>query len=560
MGSGDIQCPLDVSDVPRKYAHIFRKKKTWELVMLSGAVCGIELCYAAETAFIGPILLGLGIPISFVALAMCLSPALGFFVTPVLGSMSDTCTSRMGRRRPFIIIFALGMLLGLILLPNGQDLGIALGDSGVNVLDEGNDVIPEGNSTNHIKLLSNNSTTGNVAYHSWSKHGWGIMFTIVGFVFLDMCCDGCQSPARSYVLDVTIVSDHARALSMFTVLSGLSGAVGYVMGGIDWESTAVGASLGGHVKTVFGIVGAFFVGCIVLTLSSFREMPLPVVRAATAAGYFDQDGGHGEYERFTNDDASGCEETESMELARQKSSSPSKARGKEVDDEAPPTFKEYLLSIIYMPRTMMILCLTNLFCWMALVSYSLFLTDFVGAVVYGGDPVAPMGTESYRVYQSGVRLGCFGLAIDSVTCALYSLFIEKLVHRFGAKPIYILGQAAYSVSVALLAMFRTKAAVLLVSPAAGLLYATQFTMPFILVDHYHSSSMVEADADWSERGLGTDIALVSSMMFPAQLLLSLCAGPMVRLFGGSPTVIMYGASLVSACGALCAMRVTYHRL
>ncbi|KAL3243092.1 hypothetical protein MRX96_047620 [Rhipicephalus microplus] len=213
-----------------------------------------------------------------------------------------------------------------------------------------------------------------------------------------------------------------------------------------------------------------------------------------------------------------------------------------------------------MPRTMMVLCLTNLFCWMALVSYSLFLTDFVGAVVYGGDPVAPMGTESYRIYQSGVRLGCFGLAIDSVTCALYSLFIEKLVHRFGARPIYILGQAAYSVSVALLAMFRTKAAVLLVSPAAGLLYATQFTMPFILVDHYHSSNMVEADADWSERGLGTDIALVSSMMFPAQLLLSLCAGPMVRLFGGSPTVIMYGASLVSACGALCATRVTYHRL
>ncbi|KAL1485537.1 hypothetical protein MTO96_031856, partial [Rhipicephalus appendiculatus] len=431
MGSGDIQCPLDVSDVPRKYAHIFRKKKTWELVMLSGAVCGIELCYAAETAFIGPILLGLGIPISFVALAMCLSPALGFFVTPVLGSMSDTCTSRMGRRRPFIIIFALGMLLGLILLPNGQDLGIALGDSGVNMPD---DVI------SRELLLPHNSTAGNAAYHSWSNHGWGIMFTIVGFVFLDMCCDGCQSPARSYVLDVTIVSDHARALSMFTVLSGLSGAVGYVMGGIDWESTTVGASLGGHVKTVFGIVSAFFVGCIVLTLSSFREMPLPVVRAATAAGYFDQDGGHGEYERFTNDDVSGCEETESMELARQKSSSPSKSRGKEADDEAPPTLKEYLLSIIYMPR---VEC------------------DWAVSA----------------------------LAIDSVTCALYSLFIEKLVHRFGARPIYILGQAAYSICVALLAMFRTKAAVLLVSPAAGLLYATQFTMPFILVDHYHSSSM-----------------------------------------------------------------------
>lgn len=562
MGSGDIQSPLDVRDVPRKYAHIFRRKKTWELVMISGAVCGVELCYAAETAFIGPILLGLGIPISFVALAMCLSPAVGFFVTPLLGSMSDTCASRIGRRRPFIALFAMGMLLGLILLPNGQDLGILLGDSGVDEPDDGSDVITEGNSTNTLALLPTNSTTGDDAQHIWSKHGWGIAFTIVGFVFLDMCCDGCQSPARSYVLDVTTEADHARALSMFTVLSGLSGAIGYVMGGIDWESTAVGASLGGHVKTVFGIVGAFFVGCIVLTLSSFREMPLHVVRAAKAAGFFERDKGHGGYERFTNDDddASGREEAESVELARRKPTSPSKTRGKDDDDKAALTLKDYFLSIIYMPRTMMILCLTNLFCWMALVSYSLFLTDFVGAIVYGGDPVARMGTESYRVYQSGVRLGCFGLAIDSVTCAIYSMFIEKLVRRFGAKPVYILGQAVYSVSVAMLAMFRTKAAVLLVSPSAGLLYATQFTMPFILVDHYHSSGMIEADADWSERGLGTDIALVSSMMFPAQLLLSLCAGPMVRVFGGSPTVIMYGASLVSACGAVCATRVTYHRL
>lgn len=562
MVTGDIQCPLGIRDIPQKYSHIFRKKRTWELVMLSGAVCGIELCYAAETAFIGPILLGLGIPISFVALTMCLSPALGFFITPLLGSMSDTCASRTGRRRPFIVLLSLGMLLGLILLPNGQDFGIALGDSGTDeqLLGKGSVVIPEGNSANVLSLPSSNSTAGIDPSHAWSTHSRGIAFTIVGFIFLDMCCDACQSPARSYVLDVTIVSDHARALSMFTVLSGLSGAVGYIMGGIDWESTTVGASLGGHVKTVFGIVGAFFVVCIVVTLTSFREMPLHVVRAATAAGYFDQDVSRGDYQRFANDDASGCEETESMELARRKSNSPFKAGDKSAEEEESPTMKAYLLSIIYMPRSMMVLCLTNLFCWMALVSYSLFLTDFVGAVVYGGDPVAHMGTESYRLYQSGVRLGCFGLAIDSVTCALYSLFIEKLVDRFGAKPIYVLGQAAYSVAVALLALFRTKAAVLLVSPAAGLLYATQFTMPFILVAHYHSSKMVEAGTDWSERGLGTDIALVSSMMFPAQLLLSLCAGPMVRLFAGSPTVIMYGAALVSACGALCATRVTYHRL
>ncbi|KAL3243091.1 hypothetical protein MRX96_047619 [Rhipicephalus microplus] len=147
MGSGDIQCPLDVSDVPRKYAHIFRKKKTWELVMLSGAVCGIELCYAAETAFIGPILLGLGIPISFVALAHVPESCSGL--------LRHACAGIHERHL--------------------HDLGIALGDSAVDMPD---DAIPEGDSTNAL-----NSTAENMAYHSWSNHRWGIMFTIVGFVF-----------------------------------------------------------------------------------------------------------------------------------------------------------------------------------------------------------------------------------------------------------------------------------------------------------------------------------------------------------------------------------------
>lgn len=50
------------------------------------------------------------------------------------------------------------------------------------------------------------------------------------------------------------------------------------------------------------------------------------------------------------------------------------------------TISEYLTSIIYMPHSMRMVCLTNLFCWMAHVCYSLYFTDFVGEAVYNGDP------------------------------------------------------------------------------------------------------------------------------------------------------------------------------
>ena len=57
------------------------------------------------------------------------------------------------------------------------------------------------------------------------------------------------------------------------------------------------------------------------------------------------------------------------------------------------TLKTYLRSIIHLPRSLLILCITNLFCWMSLVCYSLYFTDFVGQAVYGGNPNEPYRTR-----------------------------------------------------------------------------------------------------------------------------------------------------------------------
>ena len=46
--------------------------------------------------------------------------------------------------------------------------------------------------------------------------------------------------------------------------------------------------------------------------------------------------------------------------------------------------KVFLTSIVCMPRHMWMLCFTNLLCWMALVTYSLNFTNFVGESIYKG--------------------------------------------------------------------------------------------------------------------------------------------------------------------------------
>ena len=47
----------------------------------------------------------------YLSMAWIVSPILGFFVQPIIGMWSDTCKCRWGRRRPFILAFAIGRFL-----------------------------------------------------------------------------------------------------------------------------------------------------------------------------------------------------------------------------------------------------------------------------------------------------------------------------------------------------------------------------------------------------------------------------------------------------------------
>ena len=58
------------------------------------------------------------------------------------------------------------------------------------------------------------------------------------------------------------------------------------------------------------------------------------------------------------------------------------------------------------------------------------------------------------------------------------------------------------------------------------------------------------------RGLGTDVAIVSSMVFLAQFLLSVAMGTIMAAIGSTVTVLV-ASSILSFCGALSALKVTY---
>ncbi|XP_045120351.1 proton-associated sugar transporter A-like [Portunus trituberculatus] len=590
------------------YSHIYRRKSRMEMVRISAAVMGIEFCYAAETAFVSPTLLQIGVSHRNMTLIWCLSPFIGFFLTPVLGSLSDNCRSKLGRRRPFIILLSIGILLGLLLVPNGKAIGVGLGDVYAP---------PPTPLQERGKKKGEGEAEGEDG-RTKESHPWGIFFTIVGTMLLDFDADACQSPSRAYLLDVTVAEDHAVGLSTFTIMAGLGGGLGYAMGGINWDATFIGMLLGGHVRAVFTLVTFIFIVCVFSTLYSFKEVPLHILEKSSRdelakgpeqalgeegkAGYGSMDkppsrpsslpivNGHGAdqeteggYQAYSEDQETSFNtqeptevKTEALERRRSRRSRPA------------ATLRQYLLSIVYMPQSLRVLCLTNLFCWMSLVCYSLYFTDFVGEAVFGGDPGAPDGSREKRLYIEGVRFGCWGMALYSLSCSCYSFLIETLVKRFGAKPVYVYGQLVYSVGMVFMAALRHPAAVIIFSCCAGVMYSTLFTMPYLLVAHYHESGMIKCedlwlvskarqllssclgtsdakfmatDGDWAGpeqqvRGLGTDVAIVSSMVFLAQFILSSCMGSIVAAVG-STTAVVCAASLLAACGSLTATKVTY---
>lgn len=105
---------------------------------------------------------------------------------------------------------------------------------------------------------------------------------------------------------------------------------------------------------------------------------------------------------------------------------------------------------------------------------------------------------------------------------------------------------------------------------AGIVYATVFTIPFLLVAQYHSKGTfkikrlennnepvkVEDPIVEFERGLGTDCGIVGSMMFVAQFTMSLSIGSLISLMG-TVSAVLYAASFFGLLAAISGCYVIY---
>ncbi|NXH48775.1 S45A2 protein, partial [Dicaeum eximium] len=189
------------------------------------------------------------------------------------------------------------------------------------------------------------------------------------------------------------------------------------------------------------------------------------------------------------------------------------------------------------------LCVSHLFGWMAFLSNMLFFTDFMGQVVYRGNPYAPHNSTLYLTYKAGVEMGCWGLCINAISSSAYSYLQKVLLPYIGLKGLYFIGYLLFGLGTGLIGLFPNVYSTLALCSLFGVMSSTLYTVPFHLIAEYHRE---EEQAGEHGRGKGIDCAALTCMVQLAQIILGVGLGLLVSVAGSAVTVI--SASTVALIG------------
>ena len=169
----------------------------YRLIACTSAMAGIQLCYAVQINLGTAHLMSLGLEHRMVSLAWLAGPLSGLLVQPLVGLASDNCTSRFGRRRPFLLIGAILSSISLILFAFAQPL---------------------------TQFLFPSST------HT------SLSLAIAAFFLLDFSIQAIQAPLRALLTDVLPSNQLARGNAYIGFFTGLGNLLGGLLSSLPVPS------------------------------------------------------------------------------------------------------------------------------------------------------------------------------------------------------------------------------------------------------------------------------------------------------------------------------------
>ncbi|XP_047240625.1 solute carrier family 45 member 3 isoform X1 [Girardinichthys multiradiatus] len=415
------------------------------LILLNSLTCGLEICVAAGITYVPPLLLEAGVEERYMTMVLGIGPVLGLLFIPLIGSASDQCNSSYGRRRPFIWLLSLGVLLALFIIPKADLLAARL-YRGERTLQVG--------------------------------------FLILGVGLLDFCGQVCFTPLEALLSDLyREEEDCSQAFAMFSFMVSVGGCVGYLLPAVDWSRSLLSVYLGGQAECLFSLLILIFVTSVIITMKVSEETSC-ASSSPTGSGSF-LESSAGTMEAGCCGPPRSCFYLLRCKLRLLKAG-PLLCLLRTCWTMTPAIFWSYC----HIPQVMRQLCMAQLCSWMAVMSFMLFYTDFVGEGLYDGVPSALPGTMSRQRYDEGIRIGSLGLFLQCATSTFFSLVMSRLVRRFGSRWVYLSSMVSFTVSALVICLSKSVVLVTTMAALTGFAYATLQTLPYTLTCHYHKEKEV----------------------------------------------------------------------
>ncbi|XP_053889213.1 membrane-associated transporter protein isoform X2 [Malaclemys terrapin pileata] len=226
--------------------------------------------------------------------------------------------------------------------------------------------------------------------------------------------------------------------------------------------------------------------------------------------------------------------------------------GSEFQVQTRMTIKCLLKALLSMPSHYRCLCISHLIGWTAFLSNMLFFTDFMGQIVYHGNPYAPHNSTAYLTYERGVEIGCWGMCINAISSSLYSYLQKALLPCIGLKGLYFIGYLLFGIGTGFIGLFPKVYSTLALCSLFGVMSSTLYTVPFNLIAEYHREEESQKEQNGGEaeatgRGKGIDCAALTCMVQLAQIIVGVGLGFLVSA-AGSVIVVVICASAVALTG------------
>ncbi|XP_076449328.1 uncharacterized protein LOC143285791 [Babylonia areolata] len=183
-------------------------------------------------------------------------------------------------------------------------------------------------------------------------------------------------------------------------------------------------------------------------------------------------------------------------------------------------------------------------------SFNICATDYLGKVVYGGDPDTHPHSRHYAAYQQGITTGSLGVLMLNIAYVVVNLLQKKILALIGPKAEYL--TVCVLVAAVLVSLQLTHEVMLFYTAAVmyGLFRCVMYTVPFMLANAICQQAALGGKESSPGGGggrakVGSTMALMTAMMPLSYVLVSTVTGPLIHVTGDPAAPLNYAITTVA---------------